>query len=193
MWREESGFLEMFLAYYGQFEENVVSQKAYRDFLFDIICAHEMSLKLVYFDVGLSQRPWLKYFTRYHDFTLPLSGTNLSMTMSYDYLGFTALFQFFLNNFSFPSDSEEKNASEEIPAQIVPSHFLPPEIASRLEIDLRSASSSEATGETWKLLCFASQLCSIGVLCSSRGEEGGGASVKCAVRSGIPLLRIGEE
>ena len=45
MWREESGFLEMFLAYYSQFEENVAGGKAYRDFLFDIICAHELSLK----------------------------------------------------------------------------------------------------------------------------------------------------
>ena len=44
MWRQEAGFLEMFLAYYSQFEENLVGNKAYRDFLFDIICAHETSL-----------------------------------------------------------------------------------------------------------------------------------------------------
>ena len=44
MWREESGFLEMFLAYYNQFEENVTCKKAYRDFLFDILCLHEQSL-----------------------------------------------------------------------------------------------------------------------------------------------------
>ena len=44
MWREESGFLEMFLAYYSQFEENLVSAKTYRDFLFDILCLHERSV-----------------------------------------------------------------------------------------------------------------------------------------------------
>ena len=43
MWREESGFLEMFLAYYSQFEENLTSQKAYRDFLMEVLCHHEMS------------------------------------------------------------------------------------------------------------------------------------------------------
>lgn len=41
MWREQAGFLEMFLAYYGQFEENLLRKKTYTEFLFDIICAHE--------------------------------------------------------------------------------------------------------------------------------------------------------
>ena len=45
MWREESGFLEMFLAYYNQYEENVTGKKAYRDFLSDIICVHERSVR----------------------------------------------------------------------------------------------------------------------------------------------------
>ena len=44
MWRQESGFLEMFLAYYGQFEENLTSPKAYRDFLLEVLSAHEQSL-----------------------------------------------------------------------------------------------------------------------------------------------------
>ena len=44
MWREETGVLEMFMAYYSQFEENVTERKAYRDFLFDILCLHELSL-----------------------------------------------------------------------------------------------------------------------------------------------------
>ena len=47
MWREESGFLEMFLAYYSQFEENVSGRKAYRDFLLEVLCAHELSLTSV--------------------------------------------------------------------------------------------------------------------------------------------------
>lgn len=45
MWREESGFLEMFLAYYSQFEENVTEQKPYRDFLFDVLCLHERCVR----------------------------------------------------------------------------------------------------------------------------------------------------
>ena len=44
MWRVENGFLEMFLAYYSQFEENVSEKKAYRDFLLEVLCAHEESL-----------------------------------------------------------------------------------------------------------------------------------------------------
>lgn len=44
MWRGETGFLETFLAYYSQFDENVMEKKAYRDFLVDIISAHENSL-----------------------------------------------------------------------------------------------------------------------------------------------------
>ena len=44
MWREEFGFLEMFLAYYSQFEDNLTQQKAYRDFLFDVLIAHERYL-----------------------------------------------------------------------------------------------------------------------------------------------------
>ena len=47
MWQQESGVLEMFLAYYNQFEENLVGNKAYRDFLMEIICSHETSLKWV--------------------------------------------------------------------------------------------------------------------------------------------------
>lgn len=41
MWREQAGFLEMFLAYYAQCEENVLRKKTYTEFLFNIICAHE--------------------------------------------------------------------------------------------------------------------------------------------------------
>ena len=41
MWREESGFLEMFLAYYSQFEENLTGKKAYRDFLLEVLGARE--------------------------------------------------------------------------------------------------------------------------------------------------------
>lgn len=48
MWRDEAGFLEMFLAYYSQYEENVTSHKGYRDFLFDIISTHEMSMSYVF-------------------------------------------------------------------------------------------------------------------------------------------------
>lgn len=44
MWREEIGFLETFLAYYSQFDENLTQKKTYRDFLCDIISAHEQSL-----------------------------------------------------------------------------------------------------------------------------------------------------
>ena len=43
MWREESGFLEMFLAYYNQFED-LTGKKEYRDFLFDVLSLHEQSL-----------------------------------------------------------------------------------------------------------------------------------------------------
>ena len=42
MWRDETGTLEMFLAYYGQFDE--ATKKPHRDFLFDILSLHEMSL-----------------------------------------------------------------------------------------------------------------------------------------------------
>ena len=45
MWREEIGFLEMFLAYYCEFEENLTRKRAYRDFLLEVLCAHETSLK----------------------------------------------------------------------------------------------------------------------------------------------------
>lgn len=44
MWRNEAGCLEMFLAYYSQFQENFAQRKPYRDFLFEIISAHERSL-----------------------------------------------------------------------------------------------------------------------------------------------------
>ena len=47
MWRQESGFLEIFLAYYSQFEENILTKKSYTDFLFDIISAHEQSITWV--------------------------------------------------------------------------------------------------------------------------------------------------
>lgn len=45
MWQKESGFLEMFLAYYNEFEENVTEEKTYRDFLFDIISHHATKFK----------------------------------------------------------------------------------------------------------------------------------------------------
>ena len=47
MWRQESGFLEMFLAYYSQFEDNLTEKKAYRDFLYDILSLHERYLLYV--------------------------------------------------------------------------------------------------------------------------------------------------
>lgn len=44
MWRQESGFCEMFLAYYNcHFMDAVTPQTSYRDFLFEILSRHEES------------------------------------------------------------------------------------------------------------------------------------------------------
>lgn len=41
MWRQETGFLEMFLSYYWQFQRETKSVRDYRDFLFDVLNVHE--------------------------------------------------------------------------------------------------------------------------------------------------------
>lgn len=46
MWRYESGVLEMFLTYYSQFEENSLTQRTYRDFLVEVLSAHEATISL---------------------------------------------------------------------------------------------------------------------------------------------------
>ena len=44
MWRDETDFLDLFMAYYNShFESHETSKKKYRDFLMEIITAHEES------------------------------------------------------------------------------------------------------------------------------------------------------
>lgn len=45
MWRCETGCLEMFLAYYEVFGGTASEKKTYRDFLLEVLSAHEQSLR----------------------------------------------------------------------------------------------------------------------------------------------------
>ena len=65
MWRDETDFLDMFMTYYNsQFEvQESSSKKKYRDFLMEIIAAHEQcktydDVRLRFLNVATSPR-WL--------------------------------------------------------------------------------------------------------------------------------------
>ena len=91
------------------------------------------------------------------------------------------------SNLTDDKDVEPKtdDLDHEMEAEIIPTHFLPPDVASRLESDLRSQCSAGTTEEEgWATrLSFVSKVNSLGGALESTGEEGGGPTEHTTILS----------